>query len=74
MKIIKYVLPAYWASYLINNDDSGMVGDDKVRSDKFLNDNKLPFPVSCSDESFFSGHNDAGTLAGDCLEYTFLIN
>lgn len=74
LKITKYTLPAYWASYLINNDDSGMINGDKERADKFLNDNNLPFPSSCSDESFFAGHNDAGTLAGDCLEYVFLIN
>jgi len=72
IKLTKYILPSYWASYLINGDESGMVNGDKERADKFLNDNNLPSPVDCSEESFFCGHNDAGTLAGDCLEYSFL--
>ena len=73
MKQVNYTLPAYWASYLINNDDSGISVADKASCDFFMDSNDLPAPVSCSDESYFATHNDAGTLAGDVLDYTFLI-
>jgi hypothetical protein len=67
------VLPAYWASYLINGDDSGINADEKDTADKFLAEQKLPMPVSCTDEQYFKWGNDATTLGGDVLEYTFLL-
>ena len=71
---LTYTLPAYWASYLINGDASGISYQDKTQADSFLEREKLPFPVSCSDESWFAWHNDSGNnLGGDVLEYTFLI-
>lgn len=70
---ITYVLPAYWASYLINGDDSGISPEDKAQADSFLKRESLPVPVSCSDEQYFSWHNDATDLGGDVLEYTFLV-
>lgn len=70
---VTYTLPAYWASYLINGDSSGIPNIEQAEADKFLADNFLPAPVSCSEESWFQGRNDATQLAGDVLEYTFLI-
>ena len=67
LETVTYTLPAYWASYLINGDASGIGDDDKRAADKFISDNSLPAPVSCSDESWFDHSNDAGTLAGDVL-------
>jgi hypothetical protein len=69
---VKYKLPAYWASYLINGDDSGIDPADKAAADRFLKSENLPGPVDVGD-SYFSHRNDAGTLAGDVAEYTFLI-
>lgn len=70
-----FILPAYWASYLINNDASGISTEDKHLADKFLTENSFPSPVSCSDESYFSWDNDADTgVGGDVLEYTFLLH
>jgi hypothetical protein len=70
---VTYTLPAYWASYLINGDASGLEPADKAAADAFLARENLPGPVDCG-EQYFSRHNDAGTgLAGDVCDYTFLI-
>ncbi len=66
-----YILPAYWASYLINGDDSGISDTDKKNADFFLEYNNLGLPLSCSEESFFKWGNDFDTMGGDVLEYTF---
>lgn len=69
---VVFTLPAYWACYLINGDVSE--GREMRReADMFLSKNNLPMPVSCSDNSWFAKSNDAGTLAGDVMEFTFLI-
>lgn len=68
-----YSLPSYWASYLINGDASGMGDDDQADCDAFLA--SLPWGWSCvdvSEETDFRHSNDAGTLAGDCADYTFI--
>lgn len=71
---VTYTLPAYWASYLINGDDSGISPEDKAEADAFLAQHNLPDPVSCSDEKWFSWHNDSDNkLGGDVLEYTFFV-
>ena len=67
-------LPAYWASYLINEDDSGLLDGEKLEVDNYLAREKLPFPVSCSEEESFQCGNDANSLGGDVLEYQFLID
>lgn len=72
-----YDLPAHWASYLINNDASGISAEEKAQADRFLKENELPFPVSCGEQSWFSRSHDASHItkcAGDVLNYTFLIN
>ncbi len=66
-----YILPAYWASYLINGDASGLEGEDQQACDAWLARNPGGSCVDCG-ESYFSHRNDAGTLAGDVAEYTFL--
>ncbi len=74
MKTETYILPSYWASYLINGDDSGISSEDLYYADKFLAEHNLDYPVSCSDESYFSWRNDSSNnLGGGVLEYTFLI-
>lgn len=71
-KIEIYILPAHWASYLINNDASGIDEFDQQAADSFLHSHKLGSPVSCSDETYFSRSNDATDYGGVVLEYTFL--
>jgi hypothetical protein len=72
LKVANYTLPAYWASYLINGDASGLVTSERAQADKFLVDNKLPAPVSCG-ESYLSDRNAANGLAGDVCDYAFLV-
>ena len=83
-EIIRYNLPAYWASYLINGDGSGLYKADKVAADKFVENEsiihkeqgiythyRLDF-VGCSDP-FFSRCNDAAAdwqSAGDVCTFT----
>jgi hypothetical protein len=43
--LVKYDLPAYWASYLINGDASGISDDDKQAADSWLKHNDLPGPA-----------------------------
>jgi hypothetical protein len=72
-KVESYTLPAYWASYLINCDASGLDESEKEQADKFLAENGLPFPVGCSEESWFSWHNDSGNgLGGDVMKFAFV--
>jgi hypothetical protein len=74
MKPVTYTLPAYWASYLINGDASGLEAGEQEIIDSFLARNGLDSPVDCSEEAYFSLFNDANTaLAGDVLDYTFLL-
>ena len=75
MKSATYTLPLYWASYLINLDATGLEAGEQEVIDRFLARESLDFPVTCSQEAYFSRHNDARTgLAGDVLDYTFLVN
>jgi len=67
----KYDLPAYWASYLINGDASGISDSDKQNCDAWLEHKKLPAPCDCSEESHFGRFEGLGC---DLLEYTFLLN
>lgn len=75
MKTLTYTLPAYWASYLINGDGSGLEPGEQETIDAFLAREALDFPVDCTEEARFNRYNDAHTgLAGDVLDYTFLAN
>lgn len=68
-----YSLPSYWASYLINGDSSGLGDQEQADCDAFLA--SLPYGWSCvgvSEESDFRHSNEAGTLPGDCADYTFI--
>lgn len=73
MKPVKYTLPAYWASYLVNGDASGIDEHNKKAADEFLTKNELPSPVSCGDETWFAKSNDAFTLGCEVMSYDFLV-
>lgn len=69
-----YLLPAHWASALINGDYSGCEDAEETEINEWLAANpQLGGCYSCSDEPEFRTRNDAGTLAGDCLEFTFPV-
>ena len=68
----QYNLYSYWASYLANNDDSGISKEDKAAADEFLRAEKLSsWTVVDISEQWF-GFPDYGNLAGDVAKYTFM--
>lgn len=76
LTVITLSAPACWASYLINNDASGITDAEREACDRWLAREEMPFPVSCDDESRFSRWHDAlqeSPLAGDVLDYQFLV-
>ncbi len=72
----EYTLPAYWASYLINGDDSGTSLEDLKACDQFIADNNLIRSRFCDcSEQFFSSRCDApNQLAGDRCMFTYLTH
>lgn len=76
---IEYTLPAYWASYLINGDASGLEQGEQEQIDAWVEKQRQALNTSlfscagCIDEGF-SPWNDATTLGGDVCDYTFLID
>lgn len=70
----RFKLPSYWASALINGDESGMDEKESADIEAFLNREEMK-GWTCADVSehtWFSHSNDAGTLAGDVARYTFI--
>jgi hypothetical protein len=68
MKTITFEAPAYWASYLINGDASGLGHVEKAKADKFISQQgKNVRAVCCSDEPYI-GQFDG--LTRDMLSYT----
>ena len=80
IETVTYTLPACWAPYLINDDDSGLEKGEREEIDEWISDTKMflkskifcPFDVSSN--SYFSWHNDANDLGGDVCEFVFLVD
>lgn len=71
---ITYLLPVYWASALFNDDYSGLNEEEERQIKDFLQTSEgRPASVDFDTEGFY-GHNDAGTLPGNCAEFIFLID
>jgi hypothetical protein len=71
MKTTTYILPAYWASALINADESGMENKEIEEINAWLDRVKPGYCVGCSDNEHFAHGNDANSLGGDVLEFYF---
>jgi len=71
LKFTEYLLPAHWASALINGDYSGLDYKEADELDAWVRFAKPGYCVGCSDEAEFCGRNDATNLGGDCLVFTF---
>lgn len=69
---LTHSLPAYWASYLINGDDSGLSAEEKQEADDYLEKNNFPNFVDVG-ESYISRGNDATDLLCDTADYSELI-
>jgi len=66
-----FILPAFWASLLINGDMAGYTDDEIAEIDAWTKANTTDICCGCSDDSFFAHQNDANSLGCDCLEFYF---
>lgn len=71
---ITYLLPVYWACALVNDDYTGLSEEEEKQIKDFLQTSEgRPVSVNFKTEGFYR-YNDAGTLPGNCAEFTFLID
>ncbi len=73
MKTETYSLPAYWASYLINGDASGLDRFEIKEIDCWCRGNNVGNCLDCSDEAGFAWGNDGTDQGGDVLDFTFEV-
>ena len=66
-----YVLPAYWASYLINGDLSGYSDEEIAEMEEFCKG--LGPCIDMTDEDEFSWTNDANNLGGAVATFHFQV-
>ena len=71
LKFETYILPSYWASALINGDNSGLEDSEIKEMNDFCRG--LGPCVDVSDENPFSWNNDANDLGGAVATFTFQI-
>lgn len=71
MKIETYVLPAYWASYLLNGDASGYEDVELKEIKDFCED--LGPCIDVTDEEEFRWWNDANNLGGSVATFHFQV-
>ena len=68
------ILPAHWASYLINGDASGLDDLDLLRINMVIKDMDIGLAIDAGDDQHFAKYHDAylyGVLPCDCITYTF---
>lgn len=70
MKTETIIMPALWASAIINYDYSGLCEDDVKELNNYLLNNSLSFKdcLMCSEDSYMVNFNGLATM---CLEYTY---
>lgn len=71
MKTESYILPAHWASYLINGDASGYTDEEAMEIEDFCND--LGPCIDVTDEEEFRWVNDANNLGGSVATFHFQV-
>lgn len=71
MELDTYILPAFWASALINDDRSGLDKIDEEELNAFISRVNPGRCMGCSEESYFTRRNDAHVLPCDVLEFYF---
>ena len=67
-----FTLPVYWASYLVNDDASGLEDNEQDEIDAWLDANAPGVCVDVSEDYGFCHTNDANNIGGDCAVYTFM--
>lgn len=74
IRLETHTLPAYWASYLINGDCSGMEDDEIIECDEYCAchpGDRMIDDEEC--EGSFKHYNDANNVGGDVIKYTLII-
>lgn len=73
MEINEYILPANWASALINGDYSGMSDLEEEALNLWMDHNKPGYCINCVPWCFCSHHDAWGIFpyAGDCSKFSF---
>lgn len=67
-----FVLPAHFASALINADESGLNEEESQLLRDFVHEKCSGLCVGCSDDQFFTSYHDMpGIGDADCLEFYF---
>jgi len=83
MRTEKFILPSHWASYFVNDDESGYDVDDLLAMEKFVNYMSGVYGACiCIDvaidfgDDFRTYHDamDFGVLATNVVEFTFDIS
>jgi hypothetical protein len=69
-----YILPAHWASAIINADNSGLEDSDIADIQDFMERVKPGYCVGCSEEPYFAHWNDYNNIGGNMLDFTFRID
>ncbi len=75
MKFETVTGPAYWASYLVNGDTSGITGQEQRQADAWRERNGVVNVVSADDEARFTRYYGiydplADCEGGDIIDYT----
>ena len=66
---------AYWASYFINGDASGLEEGEQAKADAWLERNQIRNVIDCADEAHFTWHMrlyapELDCDGGDVIDYT----
>ena len=72
MRTRNFVLPAHFASYLINGDASSLSMDDVDAIEHFMAKRNLSDCIDCSEDSWFAWVNDMYYIGGDVMRFTFI--
>lgn len=68
-----FTLPAHWASYLINGDDSGLSPKETEQVNAFLESETVGLTCTgLDDQEYFSHGNDATNLGGMVIDFHFM--
>jgi len=71
--LMRFELPEFWASYLINGDSSGIEDSDQAEIDDWLKQNADGWTCTgVSASTWFARSNDASNLGGTVARYTFV--
>lgn len=73
-QFIEVIGPAFWASYLVNGDASGLTADEKARADAWLARESVRVVSTADDTEWFTNALDiyapeCGYRAGSAITY-----